>query len=442
MKYMEGRDDSGELKRASLDRVAPWARSVIVCAINYNTAHPYSPNISRGPLSRSPDESGRGWISRYAWGREDYHDSVLRKLRQMETEIVELVHNDDNDNSDDNSVAPQLRSYVDTGPLIERVYAKYAGIGWIAKNTCVINQQLGSWLFLGVILTSIDLSKHDATFDLPAPDRCGTCTRCIAACPTQAIIAPGELDARLCISYLTIEKRGEIAQELRSGMGRHIFGCDICQDVCPWNRKAPVTTAPEFQPREGFVNPALDWLAEMQPEEFAAAFRGSPMKRAKRSGVRRNAVIAMGNSDDKKVRTNTVGVSPKMQIRWSRSTRDGQARRLETDSMDSNNLRDETALRVFVLLRSIQIVLHSVRAAEGPMFQKRFAPGQTHPYHRRRNWPRQGNSQTVSRTRRESLHLRPPRRCSKGDTARTRDLTGGKIDAHACDVRDAAAVEG
>jgi epoxyqueuosine reductase len=183
--------------------------------------------------------------------------------------------------------------------LIERVFARYAGIGWIGKNTCVINQKLGSWLFLGVILTSLDVSP-ELPADMPAPDRCGTCTRCITACPTQAIVAPGELDARLCISYLTIEKRGEIPEQLREGMGRHVFGCDICQDVCPWNRKAPVTTAEEFQPREGLVNPPLEWLAEMQPEEFREKFRGSPVRRAKLSGLRRNAVIAMGNSGDEK----------------------------------------------------------------------------------------------------------------------------------------------
>jgi epoxyqueuosine reductase len=198
----------------------------------------------------------------------------------------------------------QTRAYVDTGPLIERVYAKHAGIGWIGKNTCVINQKLGSWLFLGVILTSLKLSSELAadllSADLPAPDRCGTCTRCIAACPTQAIVAPGELDARLCISYLTIEKRGEIPDDLRAGMGRHVFGCDICQDVCPWNRKAPVTSAGEFQPRAGLVNPQLEWLAEMQPEEFRTTFRGSPVRRAKLSGLRRNAVVAMGNSGDQK----------------------------------------------------------------------------------------------------------------------------------------------
>ncbi len=290
MKYMEARDETGELKRASLDRVAPWARSVIICAINYNTAHPYSTQPQKN------EDASRGWISRYAWSHEDYHEAVLRRLKQLEDKLRGLIEAT-------GYWVPgtrYLRSYVDTGPLIERVYAKYAGIGWIGKNTCIINQQLGSWLFLGVILTSLDLAEDELTADVPAPDRCGTCTRCITACPTQAIIAPGELDARLCISYLTIEKRGEIPGQLRSGMGRHVFGCDICQDVCPWNRKAPVTSVVEFEPREGLVNPALDWLAEMQPEEFRAVFRGSPIRRAKLSGLRRNAVIAMGNSGDKK----------------------------------------------------------------------------------------------------------------------------------------------
>ncbi len=290
MKYMEARDETGELKRASLDRVAPWARSVVVCAINYNTAYPYSIQVQK------KEDASRGWISRYAWSREDYHEAVLRRLKQVEDELRRLLE------ATGHWVpgTGYLRSYVDTGPLIERVYAKYAGIGWIGKNTCLINQRLGSWLFLGVILTSLDLTDNQRTAEFPAPDRCGTCTRCITACPTQAIIAPGELDARLCISYLTIEKRGEIPVHLRSGMGRNVFGCDICQDVCPWNRKAPVTSAAEFEPREGLVNPALGWLAEMQPEEFRTIFRGSPVRRAKLSGLRRNAVIAMGNSGDKK----------------------------------------------------------------------------------------------------------------------------------------------
>jgi epoxyqueuosine reductase len=307
MKYMEARNEAGDLKRANLMNAAPWARSVIVCAINYNTAQPYSTQVD------SAQSQGTGWISRYAWCREDYHDAVMRRLRAVETRLRELaVAKDDatddaadeaTDNPPDKRQSPadglQTRAYVDTGPLIERVYAKHSGIGWIGKNTCVINQKLGSWVFLGVILTSLELSSELAA-DLPAPDRCGTCTRCIAACPTQAIVAPGELDARLCISYLTIEKRGEIPGDLREGMGRHIFGCDICQDVCPWNRKAPVTTAEEFQPRAGLVNPQLEWLAEMQPEEFRATFRGSPVRRAKLSGLRRNAVIAMGNSGDRK----------------------------------------------------------------------------------------------------------------------------------------------
>ena len=277
MKYMAALDDAGVLKRASLARVVPWARSVIVCAINYNTAHPYSTQTG---------DACHGWISRYAWSREDYHDAVLRRLRVVENRLGELAGS---------AAKLETRAYVDTGPLVERVYAKYAGVGWIGKNTCIINQGLGSWLFLGVILTSLDLAP-----DVPAPDRCGTCTRCITACPTQAIVAPGKLDARLCISYLTIEKRGEIPEALREGIGRHVFGCDICQDVCPWNRRAPATNAEEFQPRENLVNPALEWLAEMNADRFLAVFRDSPVRRAKLSGLRRNAVVAMGNSGEAK----------------------------------------------------------------------------------------------------------------------------------------------
>lgn len=274
MRYMEARNEQGQLKRASLAHVAPWAKSVIVCAINYNTDHPYSTQVH---------DPARGWISRYAWSREDYHEAVLRRLRQVEAALRQAAADSH----------PDLISwsYVDTGPIVERVFAKYAGIGWIGKNTCIINQKKGSWLFLGVILTSVELPP-----DTPAPDRCGSCTQCIQACPTDAILAPYQLDSNRCISYLTIEKRGSIPEELRSGMGRHVFGCDICQDVCPWNRKAPITTAPEFAPRPGLINPALDWLAEISTEQFREAFRGSPIRRSKRSGIRRNAVIAMGNS--------------------------------------------------------------------------------------------------------------------------------------------------
>jgi epoxyqueuosine reductase len=290
MKYMEARDEAGQLKRASLRSSVPWARSVIVCAINYNTPRPYSTQV---------DDSDRGWISRYAWSREDYHDAVMRRLRSVENVLRDTVRQgQDALATADEAPALQTRCYVDTGPLVERVYAKYAGVGWIGKNTCILNQKLGSWLFLGVILTSLELQP-----DLHAPDRCGSCTRCIEACPTDALIAPYQLDSNKCISYLTIEKRGAIPQDLREGLGRHVFGCDICQDVCPWNRKSPETSAAEFQARDGFVNPALEWLADMSAEEFRERFRASPIRRTKRSGLRRNAAIAMGNSGNQKFLT-------------------------------------------------------------------------------------------------------------------------------------------
>jgi|SRR5208337_3033957 len=306
MKYLEARDEQGRLKRSSLAHAAPWARSVVVCAINYNSALPYS---------TEPSEQGCGWISRYAWGQQDYHESVMLRLQQVEAAVRKICGAEEDDDEGKDKEDLITRCYVDTGPIVERVVAKYAGIGWIGKNTCIINQKLGSWLFLGVILTSLDLTGNDlrsndlgtndllsksAGFGVPAPDRCGSCTRCLEACPTDALIAPYQLDSNRCISYLTIEKRGAIAEELREGMGRHIFGCDICQDVCPWNRKAPATKAGEFQPRSELVNPALEWLATLSVEEFRRAFRGSPVRRAKRSGLRRNAVIAMGNSGELK----------------------------------------------------------------------------------------------------------------------------------------------
>lgn len=296
MKYLEARDDQDRLKRASLAHAAPWARSVVVCAINYNAAQPYSTQME------DAEARGKGWISRYAWGQQDYHDSVMPRLRLVEAALrnAAAIH----DPVTHDLVTPDLitRCYVDTGPVVERVVAKYGGVGWIGKNTCIINQKMGSWLFLGVILTSLELAAGSAEAGLPAPDRCGSCTRCIDACPTDALTAPYQLDSNKCIAYLTIEKRGVLPDdnELRSGMGRHIFGCDICQDVCPWNRKAPATKAAEFQPRAGLVNPPLEWLAEMSEEEFRNTFRGSPVRRAKRSGLRRNAVIAMGNSGEGK----------------------------------------------------------------------------------------------------------------------------------------------
>ena len=275
MAYLESRDHHGRLKRASLEHVAPWARSVIVCALNYNTVHP------RSTECHDPE---RGWISRYAWGNTDYHGAVMKRLRQVEARLRKEVADP----------ALETRCYVDTGPLVERVFAVYAGVGWIGKNTCLINQRVGSWLFLGVILTSLELTP-----DLPPPDRCGSCTRCLDACPTQAFVAPHELNATRCISYLTIEKHGAIPEELRPGMGNHVFGCDICQDVCPWNRKAPASSAPEFQPRPERLHPALAWLANLSEEDFRSAFRGSPIRRARHSGLRRNAAVAMGNSGER-----------------------------------------------------------------------------------------------------------------------------------------------
>lgn len=280
MKYLEKRTESGELRRASLKNSAPWARSVIVCGLNYNTSQPYSTQVHNNQ---------RGWISRYAWNGHDYHDLLLKRLEQIEAAIRSCAaqHN----------LAVETRRYVDTGPVIERVYARHAGIGWIGKNTCIINQKLGSWIFLGVILTSLDLTP-----DIPAADRCGSCTRCIDACPTDALVAPGKMDARRCIAYLTIEKRGEIPLEFRSSMGHHIFGCDICQDVCPWNNKrgnAPPSANDELQPRPEMVHPELERLAEMNEEEFRRVFRGSPVKRAKYSGLRRNVIVAMGNSGNR-----------------------------------------------------------------------------------------------------------------------------------------------
>lgn len=287
MSYMEKRTDDGHLRRASAKNSAPWARSVVICALNYSTAQPYSTEVH---------DSRRGWISRYAWGATDYHDALLPRLRQVEAALKNFAAQ--------RKLPEETRSYVDTGPLLERMYAKYAGIGWSGKNTCIINQQKGSWLFLGAILTSIDVEDGTHSAPLPPPDRCGSCTRCIDACPTQAIVAPGNLDARRCIAYLTIEKRGEIPAELRDAIGAHVFGCDICQDVCPWNKpnKAANRSAsgvPEFQPRDGLFNPDLHWLASLDDDGFREVFRGSPVKRAKYSGLKRNVAIAMGNSGNR-----------------------------------------------------------------------------------------------------------------------------------------------
>jgi epoxyqueuosine reductase len=274
-----------DVRRRSPAQAMQGARSVIVCALNYNTVLPASTDA----VHQDETNSGpRGWISRYAWG-DDYHHVLGEKLEtlieQLRGEFPEQF---------------EARAYVDTGPVVERVAAKYAGLGWLAKNTCLINEDLGSWLFLGVIVTTLDLAGQMDTAESPAPDLCGNCSLCIDACPTSAIVEPYILDARRCISYLTIELRGVIPPELREPIGRHVFGCDICQDVCPWNRRAPVMALPNFQPRRredhSLFSPSLEWLVSLTEEEFRNALRGSPVKRAKWRGLVRNACVAIGNS--------------------------------------------------------------------------------------------------------------------------------------------------
>jgi epoxyqueuosine reductase len=286
MEWLKRTDPMGELVRGDIRRSMPWARSVIVCALNYN---------ADAPRSIDPAPRGSGWIARYAWSGcsedakhsrgGDYHDVLLPKLRLIETELKEKF-----------ASQCEARCYVDTGPVVEREYAERAGLGWIGKNACMLNQELGSWLLLGVIVTSIEL-EPDA-WAIPAADRCGSCTRCLDACPTDALVAPRVLDATRCIAYLTIEKKGPIDEDLRPLMGRHVFGCDICQDVCPWNRRAPIAASSALPVRSELVNPQLEWLGSMEGLEFNRWFRGSPLERTRRKRVLRNVAIAMGNSGD------------------------------------------------------------------------------------------------------------------------------------------------
>ena len=288
MEYLKRRNDQGILLRSGVEVAMPWARSVVVCAVNYN---------GDGPLSIDPAGEATGWIARYAWsGRavedaeggeqrlaaSDYHNEMLNRLRRVEAALHERY-------------ACETKCYVDTGPLVERTAAAKAGVGWIGKNTCVLNQNLGSWLLLGVIVTSLPVGGEELQV---AVDRCGSCTRCIDACPTGALVASREMDASRCIAYLTIEKKGAIPEEFREAMGRQVFGCDICQDICPWNSRAPVAQREGMMTRREMVNPALDWLAAMDPAEFRRWFRGSPVERTRRKRLHRNVAIAMGNSGE------------------------------------------------------------------------------------------------------------------------------------------------
>jgi epoxyqueuosine reductase len=257
-------------RRADVRRVLPSARTVIVTATVYNTERPYSTECA---------EPDRAQIARYAWG-DDYHTvlgsrlaALLAWMREQCDEPFEAL------------------SYVDTGPVQERVYAQYAGVGWIGKNTCVINSGLGSWIFLGEIICNLPLET-----DAPALDQCGTCTLCLEACPTHALVSPGVLDSNRCISYLTIEHRGDLPEALRVAVGSHVYGCDICQEVCPWNAVAPATSDPAWQPRAAWDRRRLVDLLQMDDDELQGAMKGSPMKRAKAAGLRRNVEVAHANA--------------------------------------------------------------------------------------------------------------------------------------------------
>ncbi len=295
-------------RREDPREVLPSVKSVVCVGLVYNTPYPYSAEIG-DDHAHAP----RAWISRYGWGR-DYHGVIRGKLEQLRASIEQAA------------AGAQTRVYVDTGPVVERAFARLSGIGWMGKNTCLINEQKGSWFFLGVILTNLELQ-----LDLPAPDRCGTCTRCLEACPTGALVRPYVMDASRCIAYFNIELKGSIPEEYRAAMGRNVFGCDICQDVCPWNGKllpaaealtpapsAPGSPFPDFEPMQvevkrptesgderigeafSLFNPPLEKLAELSEEDFRKAFAHSPIKRAKYRGWLRNICVAMGNSHDRR----------------------------------------------------------------------------------------------------------------------------------------------
>jgi epoxyqueuosine reductase len=307
MKYL------ADARRREPASVLPGTHSVIVCALNYNTDLPKSTELSPGSRSDDP----HGWISRYAWGA-DYHQVLHGKLTALSDAMRGRFEE-----------PFETRVYTDTGPVQERILAKYAGLGWLGKNTLLLNQRLGSFIFLGAILTTLDLAPTLEEGAWPPPDLCGSCRRCIDACPTGAFVEPYVMDARRCISYLTIELRGSIPEEFREPVGRHVFGCDICQDVCPWNRRSPATTEEEFRPRtfalrnaeardeipepiapaipggeearaaaeESLFSPRLEWLLSMNEADFRQNFRDSAIKRAKWRGLIRNTCIAVGNSD-------------------------------------------------------------------------------------------------------------------------------------------------
>ena len=256
-------------RRADVRQVLPSARSVVVLRTVYNTDRPYSVECG---------DPGAAEVSRYAWGA-DYHDVVGRRTRAllawMKTASPEPF---------------EARPYVDTGPVQERLYAQYAGLGWIGKNTCVINADLGSWIFLSEIICSLPLAS-----DAPALDQCGTCTLCLEACPTGAIVEAGVLDATRCLSYLTIELKGSIPDPVRPDIGSHVYGCDICQEVCPWNADAAQSDDDCWQPESSFDRPRLNDLWRQSDEILAPIVARSAMSHAGLRRLRRNMAVALGN---------------------------------------------------------------------------------------------------------------------------------------------------
>ena len=317
MGYLERKSEDGRLLRERAAVPFPWARSALVCFASYL--------LPEKPLSTKTQERGRGWIARYAWSSRtddrgerrpsDYHKVLLKRIRAVEARLHDELGEFES------------RAYVDTGPIVERALAVAAGLGWTGKNTCLIHPRLGSFGFLAVLLTSLQVQGPrdrgnegtDQPCMLQVPDRCGSCTRCIEACPTNALDVPYQMNAARCIAYLTIEHKGTIAEDLAEKMGRQVFGCDICQDVCPWNGKAirvagnashpthsaknsewmghnPIGTDADLEPRPELVYPALDWLASLDEQAFEREFNGSPVRRTGFMGLRRNVAIAMGNS--------------------------------------------------------------------------------------------------------------------------------------------------
>jgi epoxyqueuosine reductase len=261
-------------RRADVRAVMPSARCVISLGTIYNTHQPYSTENA---------DPGVAAIARYAWG-DDYHVVIEQRLARLVERLRETA-----------GVPFDARAYVDTGPVQERIYAQYAGLGWIGKNTCLIHPELGSWMFLSAIICSLPLEV-----DAPALDQCGTCTLCIEACPTGALVEPYVMDATRCLSYLTIEVKGSIPLEHRHAVAEHAYGCDICQEVCPWNLtpSTAVSTDRPWIARAGLDGPRLLDLWRRSDDELRALLKGSAMKRAGVKRLRRNLAVAIGNSGD------------------------------------------------------------------------------------------------------------------------------------------------